>query len=107
MCLFPRPGYLGRVGEADRRRWTGWAWPCPTRKALRDLRRRIGAAPVKALFEVLAGPLGQPRTPGVMFGRYRTVAFDGCRSIKVPDTAAEPGLAGEAERLARARPATR
>ena len=21
-----------------------------------------------------------------MFGRYRTVAFDGCRSIKVPDT---------------------
>ncbi len=21
-----------------------------------------------------------------MFGRYRTVAFDGCRSVKVPDT---------------------
>ena len=41
---------------------------------------------MKALFEVLAGPLGQPRTPGVMFGRYRTVAFDGCRSLKVPDT---------------------
>ena len=25
-------------------------------------------------------------TPGVRFGRYRTVAFDGCVSIKVPDT---------------------
>src|SRR6266702_3233890 len=24
--------------------------------------------------------------PGMMFGRYRTVAFDGCRSVKVPDT---------------------
>ncbi|MGH7733700.1 MAG: transposase, partial [Gemmatimonadales bacterium] len=58
----------------------------PSPKALRDLRRRIGIAPVKALFEVLAGPLGQPRTPGVMFGRYRTVAFDGCRSIRVPDS---------------------
>ena len=53
-------------------------------KALRDLRRR--AAPVKALFETLAGPVAQPSTPGVRFGRYRTVAFDGCVSIKVPDT---------------------
>ena len=56
-------------------------------KALRDLRRRIGAAPLKALFEMLAGPVAQPATPGVRFGRYQTVAFDGCVSIKVPDTA--------------------
>jgi hypothetical protein len=56
----------------------GLAVPSP--KALRDLRRRIGIAPVKALLEVLAGPLGQRRTPGIMFGRYRTVAFDGCRT---------------------------
>jgi hypothetical protein len=55
-------------------------------KALRDVRRRVGAAPVKALFETLAGPVAQPSTPGVRFGRYRTVAFDGCVSIKVPDT---------------------
>jgi hypothetical protein len=55
-------------------------------KALRDLRRRIGAAPMQALFEVLARPVAQPATPGVRFGRYRTVAFDGCVSIKVPDT---------------------
>src|ERR1700757_1930565 len=56
------------------------------RVRLRALRRRVGAAPVKRLFEVLAGPLGQPRTPGIMFGGYRTVSFDGCRSVKVPDT---------------------
>jgi hypothetical protein len=59
----------------------------PSAKALRDLRRRLGPAPLRALFEVLAGPAAQPCTPGVRFGRYRTVAFDGCTSIKVPDTA--------------------
>lgn len=64
----------------------GQGLPSPSPTALRDLRRRIGAAPLKALFEVLAGPVAQPSTPGVAFGRYRTVAFDGCTSVKVPDT---------------------
>lgn len=58
----------------------------PSEKALRDLRRRIGPAPLKALFELLAGPLAQPRTPGVCYRGMRTVAFDGCSSIKVPDS---------------------
>ena len=60
--------------------------PCPSEKALRDLRRLLGPAPIKALFEVVAGPLAQPGTPGVRFGGLRTVAFDGCNSVKVPDT---------------------
>jgi hypothetical protein len=82
MGLFPGEGYRGVWAKLT----AGLdAW-CPDLKALRDLRRRIGAAPVKALFELLAGPVAWPRTPGVMSGRYRTVAFDGCRSIKVPDT---------------------
>ena len=83
--LFPRPGYLG-VWAKLTAALDGLGLAVPSSKALRDLRRRIGIAPVKALFEVLAGPLGQPRTPGVMSGRYRTVAFDGCKSLKVPDT---------------------
>jgi len=58
----------------------------PSVKALRDLRRRIGEAPVRALFETVAGPLAQPRTPGTRFGRWRTVSFDGCMSVKAPDT---------------------
>jgi hypothetical protein len=62
------------------------AVPCPSEKALRDLRWRLGPAPLKALFEVVAGPLAQPGTPGVRFGGLRTVAFDGCNSVKVPDT---------------------
>jgi hypothetical protein len=83
--LFPRKGYRGVWAELTAA-LDGLGLAAPSPKALRDLRRRIGIAPVRALFEVLAGPLGQLRTPGVLFGRYRTVAFDGCRSIKVPDT---------------------
>ncbi|VBA47302.1 hypothetical protein LAUMK13_05788 [Mycobacterium innocens] len=83
LCLFPGLGY--------RRVWakltaTMGGRKMPSQKAFRDLRRRLGAAPVKALFEVLAGPVAAPHTPGVRFGRYRTVAFDGCVSFKVPDT---------------------
>jgi hypothetical protein len=83
--LFPRLGY--------RKVWTklvtavaDGSLPDPSAKALRDLRRRIGPAPLKALFEALAGPVAQPHTPGVRYGRYRTVAFDGCTSIKVADS---------------------
>jgi hypothetical protein len=65
----------------------GLAARSPDGKALRDLRRRLGAAPLRALFDLLAGPGAWPRMPGVCFGRYRTVAFDGCRSIRVLDTA--------------------
>jgi Insertion element 4 transposase N-terminal/Transposase DDE domain len=85
--LFPRVGYAqvwakltgGLAGLA------GLAVARPSEKALRDL-RRLGPAPLQALFEVVAGPLGQPRTPGVCFAGLRTVAFDGCHSLKVPDT---------------------
>jgi hypothetical protein len=65
----------------------GLAVACPSEKALRDLRRRLGPAPLRALFEVLAGPLAWPCAPGVSFCGLRTVAFDGCSSLRVPDTA--------------------
>ena len=64
----------------------GLGLPGPSEKALRDLRRRLGPAPLKALFEVVAGPLAQPHTPGVRFAGLRTVAFDGLNSLKIPDT---------------------
>jgi Insertion element 4 transposase N-terminal/Transposase DDE domain len=83
MCLFPRPGYLGVWAKLT----AALGLASPSAKALRELRRRIGIAPLKALFEILAGPRGQPHTPGIVFRGYRTVSFDGCKSIKVPDTA--------------------
>lgn len=83
--LFPGKGYRGVWAELTAALGgPGRAVPSP--KALRDLRRRLGAAPLRALFETLAGPAAWPRTPGVRFGRYRTVSFDGCKTIKVPDT---------------------
>ena len=91
MSLFPDTGYRGVWAKLI----AGLDACCPDLKALRDLRRRIGACPLKALFELLAGPVAWPRTPGVMFGRYRTVAFDGCRSVKVPDTPRNRGWLGK------------
>ncbi len=86
LCLFPGSGYHGVwaklvAGLEGREPW------CPSGRALRDLRRRLGPAPVRSLFDMLAGPLGRRSTPGAWFGPYRTVSFDGCRSIKVPDSA--------------------
>ncbi len=94
MCLFPRSGYLGVWGKLTAGLRAPGV-PGPSGKALRDLRRRIGVAPVKRLFEVLAGPLGRPSVPGIMFGGYRTVSFDGCKSIRVPDTAANRAWLGK------------
>jgi hypothetical protein len=85
MTLFPGIGYL-RVWDKMTGALDELGLARPSEKALRDLRRRIGIAPARRLFEILAGPQGQPRTPGIMSGGYRTVSFDGCKSIKVPDT---------------------
>jgi hypothetical protein len=85
LVLFPRLGYA-RVWQKLTAGLIGLDLPSPSEKALRDLRRRLGPAPFKALFEVLAGPLGQPHTPGVTYRGLRTVAFDGCNSLRVPDT---------------------
>ncbi|MBY8852161.1 transposase domain-containing protein, partial [Saccharothrix sp. MB29] len=86
MCLFPEVGYR-LVWQKPIGGLAGLAVTEPSAKALRDLRRRLGGAPMRRLFETLSGPLAQPRTPGVRFGTYRMVSFDGCSSIKVPDTA--------------------
>ncbi|WP_308016323.1 transposase, partial [Nonomuraea aurantiaca] len=85
MCLFPEVGYL-LVWQKLTASLTALPVVTPTAKALRDLRRRVGGAPMQRLFEVLSGPLAQPRTPGTRFGPYRTVSFDGCSSLKAPDT---------------------
>jgi hypothetical protein len=71
--MFPQLGYL-RVWGKLTAGLAGLSLPRPSEKALRDLRRRIGPAPLQALFAIVAGPLGQPHTPGVRFGGLRTVA---------------------------------
>ncbi len=92
--LFPHLGYA-RVWGKLTAALDGLDLPVPSEKALRDLRRRIGPAPLKALFEIVAGPLAQPWTPGVRFGGLRTVAFDGLNSLKIPDTGRNRSWAGK------------
>jgi hypothetical protein len=84
--LFPHLGYA-RVWGKLTAGLAGLEVACPSEKALRDLRRRLGPAPLKALFEVVAGPLAWPYVPGVRFGGLRTVAFDGCSSLHAPAAA--------------------
>src|ERR1700747_3293481 len=56
MTLFPGLGYL-RVWDKMTAALEGLGLPRPSEKALRDLRRRIGPAPLKALVETIALPL--------------------------------------------------
>jgi hypothetical protein len=85
MTMFPGIGYL-RVWGKMTAALEDLGLPCPSEKALRDLRRRLGPAPLKALFETIAVPLSPPGTPGVFYRGMRTVAVDGLNSVKVPDS---------------------
>ena len=73
----PRLGYA-RVWGKLTAGLAGMDVACPSEKALRDLRRRLGPAPLKALFEVVAGPLAHPRgaVRRAAHGRLRWVQLD-------------------------------
>ncbi len=97
MCLFPEVGYK-LVRDKMTTALTGIPVVSPTAKALRDLRRRVGSVPLRGLLDVLSGPLARPSTPGVRFGPYRNVSFDGCSSLKVPDTECNRARFGASDR---------
>jgi hypothetical protein len=59
----------------------------PSVSALCRARRRVGAAPLRALFEVVAGALAWPSVSQAFWCGLRTVAFDGTL-LRVPDAAA-------------------
>ncbi len=92
--LLHRPGHLQHViGQLELKVWDKMTaaledlgLPRPSEKALRDLRRRLGPAPAKALFETVAVPLASPWTRGVTWRGLHTVASGGLNSVKVPDS---------------------
>ncbi|WP_443047211.1 transposase domain-containing protein [Streptomyces sp. KMM 9044] len=93
MCLFPEIGYR-LVWQKLTAGLVGVPVAEPTAKALCDLRRGVGSAPMRGLGEGLSGPLAQPRTPGVRFGGYRTVSFDGRPQLEQgPGHRPQPSLA--------------
>src|SRR2546429_474990 len=65
--MYPRLGYA-RVWAKLTAGLEGLPVACPSEKALRDLRRRLGPGPLKALFEGGPGPRAPPPPPGVGFG---------------------------------------
>lgn len=56
----------------------------PSVSSLSRARRRIGTAPLRRLFETLAGVVGLLGQPGVFYRGLRTVAIDGTH-LHVPD----------------------
>jgi hypothetical protein len=103
MTLFPGIGYL-KVWDKMTAALEELGLPRPSEKALRDLRRRLGPAAVKALSETVAVPLASAWIRGGADRGMRTVASGGLNSVKVPDsdrnrswpgkTMTRPGLAG-------------
>jgi hypothetical protein len=89
MVLFPQVGLAGVWARltGGLRGVAGIAVAQPSGKALRDLRRRVSVAPIRSLFEHLAGPTSWPGMPGCRYRGLRMVAVDGCSSFKAPDTA--------------------
>jgi hypothetical protein len=85
LAMFPRSGYALVWGKLVAG-LAGLPLPTPSEAALRHARRRVGVAPLQALFTVVAGPLARPDTTGVSYRGLRTVAFDGCSSFKTADT---------------------
>jgi hypothetical protein len=65
----------------------GLAVATPTAVALSAARRRIGAAPLAALFDLLAGPAAGPATKGVWWRGRLVAAIDGTQ-LCCPDTPA-------------------
>src|SRR3954454_3215921 len=65
----------------------------PSAAALAAARRRLGAAPLRAVFDLLRGPVAGPATAGVWWHHRLLVALDGT-SLCCPDTLSRPGSDG-------------
>lgn len=64
-----------------------WArdWNVPTTGAISQARKRLGEAPMRALFERVARPMATRGTHGAWYGQWRVMAIDGV-VLDVPDT---------------------
>jgi hypothetical protein len=97
LCLFFGEGYEEVMRLlAGGLQWLGsWRadWRVPTTGALAQARQRLGAEPVKVLFERLAVPMARPGTRGAWLAGRRLMAIDGL-VLDVPDTPANDAAFG-------------
>jgi hypothetical protein len=83
-CLFPETGYPG-VWRKLTCGLTGLPLPEPTASALAQARHRLGAAPLRWLFDLLRSPVAGLRQPGTRWRGLLVCAIDGT-TLTVPDT---------------------
>ncbi|WUL67689.1 IS4 family transposase [Amycolatopsis sp. NBC_00345] len=91
MCLFFDDDYeevmRKLVGSLkDMRSWSD-SWHVPSTSAITQARQRLGAEPLRELFEDIAVPVAGPGTKGAWLRSWRLMSIDGC-ALNIPDTAA-------------------
>ena len=86
-CLFPELGYPAGVAPAAGRTGTDARCAAPTAGALCQARRRVGAAPLRWLFDLLRGPAAGIATTGTRWRGLLVCAIDGT-TLSVPDSPA-------------------
>jgi hypothetical protein len=89
-CLFAELGYV-QVWQRLCAGLDGLQLPTPTASALTQARRRLGPAPLRALFELLCGPAPVATLSGVRVGGLLVCAIDGT-TLSVADTPANRGV---------------
>ena len=89
-CLFAELGYV-QVWQRLTAGLDGLKVATPTAAALTQARRRLGPAPLRALFDLLAGPAPIAATAGVRVGGLLVCAIDGT-TLSVPDTPQNLGV---------------
>jgi hypothetical protein len=85
-CLFPELGYPG-VWAKLTEGLAGLPVAAPSAGALAQARRRVGAAPLRWLFDLLRGPAAVPRGHGAWWRGLLVCAIDGT-ILTVPDSPA-------------------
>lgn len=91
MCLFYEDDYeevmRKLVGSLeDMNSWSG-NWHVPSVSAISQARGRLGAEPMRELFDRVAVPLAELGTKGAWLGSHRLMAIDGF-FLDIPDTPA-------------------
>jgi hypothetical protein len=89
-CLFAELGYV-QVWQRLTAGLDGLKVATPTASALTQARRRLGPAPLRALFDLLCGPAPIAACRGVRVGGLLVCAIDGT-TLSVPDTPQNLGV---------------
>jgi hypothetical protein len=82
---------LGWAVRARRGRRTWPYWHVPGASALAEARERLGAEPLRVLFEWAAQPMATRTTRGAWYRHWRVMVMDGT-CLDVPDSPANQGL---------------